>query len=143
MQVSRVKLIMCCFRGGWGWGWWRCRLIPIWAVRKVRSSGWGWVEEVVFVAAEEEREAAEVVLEVVDVVAGGVGVGDEAVEGGVEGVLVAGEPCVDEFQHLGEFGGVLQVEVDDGHETGFPLSTVDDCGVLLVCVVQDAWLSGR
>jgi hypothetical protein len=28
------------------------------------SSGWGWVEEVVFVAAEEEREAAEVVVEV-------------------------------------------------------------------------------
>ena len=70
-------------------------------------------EFAVGVAAEEEVEAGEVGSKSGEVVGG---VADEAVQRSVELVVVACEPVVDELEEFGELDGIVEGEVDAGHE---------------------------
>jgi hypothetical protein len=64
------------------------------------------------VVAEQEGEAGQVGAQPGEVVARGA---DEAAESGGElGVVGAAEPLADEGEHLGEFGGVGEIEVHLG-----------------------------
>jgi hypothetical protein len=67
--------------------------------------GRGLEEVAVGVAAEEEVEPGEVGSQAGDVVGG---VADEAVQGGVELVVVACEPGVDELEESGELDDIVE-----------------------------------